>query len=155
MDALSPRARRRCGDRAHRRAGGRLASHEHAVTFAAAFVGISIALWGGPGWESADDWAALLASLVIALNGVHMLRPAFHDLTDRIPGAEVVGPVRRAANDAPACLGWPGDLASVQDNHRGGAGMRRPVAVQRRVGYHPEALSGDSSRLNPENPDKT
>ena len=26
-----------------------------AVTSAAAFIGISIALWGGPGWESADD----------------------------------------------------------------------------------------------------
>ena len=28
-----------------------------AITSAAAFVGIAIALWGGPGWESADDWA--------------------------------------------------------------------------------------------------
>lgn len=36
-----------------------------AITSAAAFIGISIALWGGPGWESADDWAALLASGVI------------------------------------------------------------------------------------------
>jgi cation diffusion facilitator family transporter len=35
-----------------------------AITSAAAFVGISIALWGGPGWESADDWASL-AALVI------------------------------------------------------------------------------------------
>ena len=33
-----------------------------AITSAAAFVGISIALWKGPGWESADDWAALIAS---------------------------------------------------------------------------------------------
>jgi cation diffusion facilitator family transporter len=32
-----------------------------AVTSAAAFIGISIALVGGPGWASADDWAALLA----------------------------------------------------------------------------------------------
>ena len=36
-----------------------------AITSALAFVGIAIALWGGPGWESADDWAALLASGVI------------------------------------------------------------------------------------------
>ena len=32
-----------------------------ALTSAAAFVGISIALIGGPGYESADDWAALAA----------------------------------------------------------------------------------------------
>ena len=29
-----------------------------AITSPAAFIGIAIALWGGPGWESADDWAA-------------------------------------------------------------------------------------------------
>jgi cation diffusion facilitator family transporter len=68
-----------------------------AVTSAAAFVGISIALWGGPGWESADDWAALLASGVIFFNGVNMLRPTLQDLMDRMPGPDVVEPIRRAA----------------------------------------------------------
>lgn len=68
-----------------------------AVTSAAAFIGISIALWGGPGWESADDWAAIVASGVIAYNGIMMIRPALHDLMDRMPGSEVVDPVRRAA----------------------------------------------------------
>lgn len=75
-----------------------------AITSAAAFVGISIALWGGSGWESADDWAALFASLVIAVNGVAMLRPALHDLMDRMPGAEVVEPVRQAASRVPGVL---------------------------------------------------
>jgi cation diffusion facilitator family transporter len=68
-----------------------------AVTSAAAFVGISIALWGGPGWESADDWAALLASGVIFFNGVNMLRPTLQDLMDRMPSADVVEPIRHAA----------------------------------------------------------
>jgi cation diffusion facilitator family transporter len=68
-----------------------------AITSAAAFIGISIALVGGHGWESADDWAALFASLVIAYNGVRLLRPALHDLMDRMPGAEIVEPVSRAA----------------------------------------------------------
>jgi cation diffusion facilitator family transporter len=68
-----------------------------ALTSAAAFVGISVALLGGPGWEAADDWAALLASAIITFNGVSMLRPALHDLMDRMPGGEVVEPVRRAA----------------------------------------------------------
>ena len=96
-----------------------------AVTSAAAFVGISIALRGGPGWESADDWAALLASSVIAFNGASMLRPALHDLMDRTPGAEVVEPVRRAAE------GVPGVLATEKlAVRRSGMGSRVTVHVQ-------------------------
>jgi cation diffusion facilitator family transporter len=68
-----------------------------AVTSAAAFVGISIALLAGPGWESADDWAALLASAIIAYNGYQMLQPGLHDLMDRAPGPDVYEPALRAA----------------------------------------------------------
>ncbi|HEY0777245.1 MAG TPA: cation diffusion facilitator family transporter [Gemmatirosa sp.] len=73
-----------------------------AVTSAAAFVGIAVAvvgsrLHGHPAWASADDWAALLASGVIAYNGVQLLRPALHDLMDRMPDGSVVGAVERAA----------------------------------------------------------
>jgi len=80
-----------------------------ALTSAAAFVGITVALLGaryagGTGWESADDWAALLASLVIAYNGVLLLRPAVEDLMDRAPGPDVVGLVRRAAEGVPGVL---------------------------------------------------
>jgi cation diffusion facilitator family transporter len=53
-----------------------------AVTSAAAFVGISLALIGGEGWEAADDWAALLACAVITLNGVRMLSQALGDVMD-------------------------------------------------------------------------
>jgi cation diffusion facilitator family transporter len=72
-----------------------------AFTSAAAFIGISIALVGGPGWESADDWAALFASFIIAYNGVNLVRPALHDLMDRMPGSEIVEPVRAAARSVP------------------------------------------------------
>jgi cation diffusion facilitator family transporter len=72
-----------------------------AFTSAAAFVGISIALLGGPGWESADDWAALFASGIIAYNGVLLARPALYDLMDKMPGVEIVEPVRRAAESVP------------------------------------------------------
>ena len=75
-----------------------------AITSAAAFVGIAIALWGGPGWESADDWAALVASGIIFYNGIAMLRPAVADLLDQMPGAEVVEPVRRAAESVGGVL---------------------------------------------------
>ncbi len=54
-----------------------------ALTSVAAFVGILIAVIGGPGWESADDWAALGASSVIAVNGLLLLRPAVADPMDR------------------------------------------------------------------------
>ncbi len=72
-----------------------------AFTSAAAFIGISIALIGGPGWEQADDWAALFASGIIAYNGVLLVRPALHDLMDRMPGSEIVAPVRAAAESVP------------------------------------------------------
>lgn len=75
-----------------------------AITSAAAFIGISIALWGGPGWEQADDWAALFAAAVILYNGVLLIRPALHDLMDRMPGTEIIDAVRRAAVAVPSVL---------------------------------------------------
>jgi cation diffusion facilitator family transporter len=80
-----------------------------ALTSGAAFVGIATAvigsrLWGGAGWAAADDWAALVAAGVVAWNGVALLRPALHDLMDRMPGDEVVLPVERAARAVPGVL---------------------------------------------------
>lgn len=71
--------------------------YSDAITSAAAFVGISVSVVMGPGWETADDYAAMTASLVIAYTGIRMLRQATRDLMDRNPGAEVAAPVRRAA----------------------------------------------------------
>ena len=60
------------------------ASHHwsDAVTSCAAFIGISIALLAGKGWEDADDWAALAACLVIGFNGFRMLMKALRDVMD-------------------------------------------------------------------------
>lgn len=71
------------------------------VTSTAAFIGIGIAVIGGPGWEQADDWAALVASIVICYNGMKMLRPAINDLMDRLPGADVVQLIANAATSVP------------------------------------------------------
>lgn len=68
-----------------------------ALTSAAAFVGIAVALWGGEGWESADDWAALVAAGVIAGNGGLLLRSAFRDLMDRMPEGPLGDQIARAA----------------------------------------------------------
>ena len=96
-----------------------------AITSAAAFIGISIAVWGGPGWESADDWAALLASCIIAYNGVAMLRPALHDLMDRMPGPEITQPIRAAASAVPGVL-----ATEKLFIRRSGLGYRVTIHVQ-------------------------
>jgi cation diffusion facilitator family transporter len=53
-----------------------------ALTSVAAFIGITVALIGGEGWEPADDWAALLACGVIGYNGLRLLRPALDEVMD-------------------------------------------------------------------------
>ena len=61
-----------------------------ALTSAAAFVGISIALIGGQGYESADDWAALAACGVIAWNGLRLLRTSLDEVMDASVSLEVI-----------------------------------------------------------------
>lgn len=53
-----------------------------AITSVAAFIGISIALFFGKGYESADDWAALFASGFIIYNSYLILRPALGEIMD-------------------------------------------------------------------------
>jgi cation diffusion facilitator family transporter len=53
-----------------------------AITSVAAFIGISIALILGNGYESADDWAALLASGFILYNSYLIFRPALGEIMD-------------------------------------------------------------------------
>src|SRR6185295_2426755 len=69
-----------------------------AASSGAAFIGISIALWGGRGWEAADDWAALVAAMLVAVNGIRTLRPAISGLMDEAPDGEVKERVLGAAN---------------------------------------------------------
>jgi cation diffusion facilitator family transporter len=70
-----------------------------ALTSAAAFIGIAIALVGGRGYESADDWAALAACSVIVWNGFRLLRGALDEIMDASVSPEVVDAVRRIAAD--------------------------------------------------------
>ncbi|MDX2176660.1 MAG: cation diffusion facilitator family transporter [Candidatus Sumerlaeia bacterium] len=68
-----------------------------AVTSAAAMVGISVALLGGPGWESADDWAALAACLLIAYNASGILRRGLDEAMDRTVDAGLEARLRAVA----------------------------------------------------------
>jgi cation diffusion facilitator family transporter len=70
-----------------------------AISSLAAFIGISIALIGGRGWEAADDWAALVAALVVAVNGLRTLRPAISGLMDEAPDRSVKERVLHAATE--------------------------------------------------------
>jgi cation diffusion facilitator family transporter len=72
-----------------------------AITSLFAFVGISIAVVGGPGYESADDYAAILAAGVIAYNGWRLFRPAMDELMDVAPEKEFVEGIRRIAAETP------------------------------------------------------
>src|SRR5436190_23896005 len=72
-----------------------------AITSLAAAIGISVALIGGKGYESADDVAAIVAAAIIAWNGCRLLRPALNELMDRAPSREMVERIRRIAQTVP------------------------------------------------------
>lgn len=67
-----------------------------AITSAAAAVGLAIAIFGGPACAQADNWAALVASGVIVVNAVRLIRSPLGDLMDTRP-REVVEQVRVVA----------------------------------------------------------
>ena len=72
-----------------------------AITSLAAFVGISVALLAGPGFESADDWAALVACGVILWNGGRLLWNAMKETLDAAPPRDVVERIRSIARSVP------------------------------------------------------
>jgi cation diffusion facilitator family transporter len=76
-----------------------------AITSLSAFVGITIALIGGQGWESADDWAALVASVVILTTAVRTMRPAVAELMDRTPAKDVHAAIEAAVTALPDVRG--------------------------------------------------
>lgn len=61
-----------------------------AITSGAAFIGISIALIGGTGYEEADDYAALCASIIIIYNAYRMFKPALFEVMDTAPSREII-----------------------------------------------------------------
>ncbi|MGH2624480.1 MAG: cation diffusion facilitator family transporter, partial [Sphingobacterium sp.] len=53
-----------------------------AITSVAAFIGITLSLTMGKGYEAADDWAALFASGIILYNSYLIFRPALGEIMD-------------------------------------------------------------------------
>jgi cation diffusion facilitator family transporter len=75
-----------------------------AITSLMAFIGISVALFMGPGYETADDWAALLASGFILYNAYLILRPALGEVMDEHMYDDMVADIRKIAEDVPGVV---------------------------------------------------
>ena len=68
-----------------------------AITSIAAFIGISIALFLGKGYESADDWAALFAAGFIFYNSYKIFRPALGEIMDEHLNDDLILEIRKVA----------------------------------------------------------
>ncbi|HEY4618630.1 MAG TPA: cation diffusion facilitator family transporter [Flavobacterium sp.] len=69
-----------------------------AITSVAAFIGISIALILGKGYESADDWAALFASGFILYNSYLIFRPALGEIMDEHLNDDLIEEIRKVSS---------------------------------------------------------
>lgn len=69
-----------------------------AFTSLAAFIGIFIAVFMGKGYESADDWAALVAAGFIYYNSYRIFRPALGEIMDEHVYDDVIAEIRRVAS---------------------------------------------------------
>lgn len=68
-----------------------------AITSACAFVGIAIAVYMGDDWAQADDWAALIASLIIFYNAYIIFRPALGEIMDEHRYDDFIAIIREKA----------------------------------------------------------
>jgi cation diffusion facilitator family transporter len=76
-----------------------------AITSIAAFVGISIAIYGGEGFEVADDYAALVACGFILYNCYRLFRPALGEVMDEDNYEELTLLIRETAMEVPGVEG--------------------------------------------------
>ena len=76
-----------------------------AITSVAAFIGISIALFLGKGYESADDWAALFASGFILYNSYHIFRPALGEIMDENLHDHLIAQIRVVSSEVNGIIG--------------------------------------------------
>ena len=147
------------------------------ISSMAAFAGIAVALLGGPGWEAADDWAALVAAALITVNAARTLRPALSGLMDEAPDRSVWDEALQAATRVNGVLtveklnvrssgtGYYIDLhvqadpaISLEAAHEIGAGVKYAIreAIPRAVNvlvhmepYKPRPLSADPGLVTP------
>lgn len=66
-----------------------------AITSLIAFIGISVSIFLGEGYETADDWAAFIASGFIVYNAYLIFRPALSEIMDEHIYDDLIEDVRR------------------------------------------------------------
>ena len=75
-----------------------------AITSIIAFIGISIALIMGKGYEAADDWAALFASAFILYNCYLIFRPALGEIMDEHHYDDLIEQIRTLSIKVPGVV---------------------------------------------------
>src|SRR6185312_10962986 len=75
-----------------------------AITSLCVFIGISIAIFGGKGYESADGWAALIAAGIIFYNSYLIFRPALGEIMDEQLYDDVIAEIRQVASTVDGVL---------------------------------------------------
>jgi len=76
-----------------------------AITSLSAFVGISIAVYMGEGYETADDWAALIASGFIIFNAYLIFRPALSEIMDEQLHDDLILEIRNVSREIEGVVG--------------------------------------------------
>ncbi|HMW40094.1 MAG TPA: cation diffusion facilitator family transporter [Saprospiraceae bacterium] len=69
-----------------------------AISSIAAFIGIAIAQVMGPGYEAADDWAALFAAIIIVYNSYLIFRVALGEIMDEHLYDDLIAKIRSVAS---------------------------------------------------------
>ena len=107
-----------------------------AITSVAAFIGISIALCMGEGYETADDWAALLASGIILYNAYKIFRPALGEILDEDMYEDISLKIKEVAREVPGVM-------AIEKCHIRKTGMSYCVDIHLIVNgkYHSEGRS--------------
>jgi len=75
-----------------------------AITSVMAFIGISIAIILGKGYEAADDWAALFAAALILYNSYLILRPALGEIMDEQLYDDLIVEIRKKSIEVPGVV---------------------------------------------------
>ncbi|MFT5970055.1 MAG: cation diffusion facilitator family transporter [Flavobacteriales bacterium] len=76
-----------------------------AITSTVTFIGVAIAVFLGPGYETADDWAAIVASLIIVYNAYRIFRPALGEIMDEHLHDNVVKKIRSVSEKTEGVIG--------------------------------------------------
>ena len=106
-----------------------------AITSVKALIGVSIALYFGKGYESADDWAALFASLFIFYNSYLIFRPALGEIMDEHLYDDVAEKIKTVSLEVEGVI-------DTEKCHIRKTGMKYYVDLHARVDAHISVREG-------------